>query len=66
MPASHLGTSQTLEEVAFWLVIGHNVFVCSSEFSSATVPDFLSLNDFSFSLHSHAPLFCLQIPVHTL
>jgi hypothetical protein len=29
MPASYLGTGQTLEEVAFWLVIGHNVFVCS-------------------------------------
>jgi len=41
MPASHLGTSQTLEEAAFWLVSSYNVSVCSSASSRANAPSTL-------------------------
>ena len=35
MPTSHPGTNQTLEGAAFWLVISHNVSMCSSSESSS-------------------------------
>ena len=39
MPTSHPGTNQTLEGAASWPVSSHHVSVCSSESSSANVPN---------------------------